>query len=150
MQIVFVHGHMFNVQTWSEAASLLAQEGVTIHFFSQLASARQALDLLGSQQIDLFIGQFFHDLPGNHDLLSAAQAVPHRIGIGQDPPPGFTSFSTSQAARFEAYLARISVTNYANGISFLRVGINGGKSLWLASTPSDGSGERCLPMLLQR
>ena len=82
MQIVFVHGHMFNVQTWSEAASLLAQEGVTIRFFSQLASPRQALELLGSRQIDLFIGQFFHDLPGYDDLLAAAQAVPHRIGLG--------------------------------------------------------------------
>lgn len=128
MQIVFVHGHMFNVQTWSEAAGLLAQEGVTIRFFSQLASARQALELLGSQQIDLFIGQFFHDLPGYDDLLAAARSVPQRIGIGQDPPPGFTSFSTMQAARFEAYLARISATNYANGIRFLRAGIEGDTS----------------------
>lgn len=35
MKIVLVHGHMFNIHTWSKACDLLLAEGIELHLFSQ-------------------------------------------------------------------------------------------------------------------
>ncbi|WP_306547639.1 cobaltochelatase subunit CobN [Desulfobulbus sp.] len=119
MKILFIHGHMFNVHTWSKVCDLLRAEGVELHFFSQVHSAQAALDFLHNQTVDLFIGQLFHDLPRHDELLAGAQQAACRIGLGVDIPPEFSSFGSGQSARFAHYLSHISEHNYLNGIRFL-------------------------------
>ncbi len=119
MKIVFIHGHMFNVHTWSKVCDLLHAEDVELHFFSQVYSAQAALDFLHDQGADLFIGQLFHDLPRHDELLAGAQQARYRIGLGMDIPLEFSSFNPGQSARFAHYLSHISVNNYLNAIRFL-------------------------------
>jgi cobaltochelatase CobN len=122
MKIVFLHGQMFQAQTWSRAHALLGEEGIELRFFAQHGKALEAIDLLASGWADFCIAQLFRDLPLYDELLLAAYKVPHRIDSGPQPEPGFTTFTPEQAVRFSAYLARISLNNYVNGLRFL-VGI---------------------------
>ncbi|MBM9538441.1 cobaltochelatase subunit CobN [Desulfobulbus alkaliphilus] len=119
MHILLIHGHMFHVHTWSQASDLLAREGITLHFFSQVYSVQQALGFLANHHVDLFIGHLFHDLPGYEDILAATDRVSRRIGIGQDFPDGFSTFTAEQTLRFTEYLQHISVSNYYNAILHL-------------------------------
>jgi len=122
MKILYIHGHMFHVHTWSRVCDLLRSEGVELHFFSQVHSAQAALDFLHDQDVDLCIGQLFHDLPRHDELLAGAQQARCRIGlgvVGVDIPLDFSSFSPGQSARFAHYLSHISEHNYLNGIRFL-------------------------------
>jgi len=124
MRIVFLHGQMFQAQTWSRACGLLAGDGIELTFFSPFAAGQEAIDLLASGTVDICIAHLYHDLPLHDQLLAAARKTAHRIGLGQEIPPGFTTFSPAQATRFEHYLARISADNYCNGIRFLAAAID--------------------------
>ena len=119
MKIVFVHGHMFNVQTWSKACEILKEEGIDVHIFSQQQSGEKAIAFLKEENVDVFVGQLFHDLPWQSELLECAQKARMRAGLGWDMPPAFSTFSDEQQARLERYLNKISVENYVEGIKFL-------------------------------
>lgn len=119
MHILFLHGHMFNVHTWSQASDLLAREGIELHFFSQVYGAQQALDFLAERHVDIFIGHLFHDLPRYEEILAAADKATHRIGIGQDFPGDFSTFTAEQSLRFAAYLSHVSRNNYHHAIRHL-------------------------------
>lgn len=119
MKIVFVHGHLFNVQTWSQACELLEADGIELHLFSQMPMASRAVDYLQEHRVDIFIAYLFHDLPGYDELLSHAESVPHRLGLGMDVPPRFSNFTPEQRSTFEKYLKEVSVENFCNGIKYL-------------------------------
>lgn len=119
MKIVFLHGQMFQSQTWSEAHALLLEEGIDLSFFAQHSKAQGAIDLLASGEVKLCIAQLFRDMPFYDELSQAAQQVEHRIDLGPQRQPGFTSFTAMQAARFSAYLTQVSRTNFVNGIRYL-------------------------------
>jgi cobaltochelatase CobN len=110
---------MFHVRTWSGVCARLRAENIELHFFPQANSAQAALDFLRHQSADLFIGQLFHDLPLHDELLAGAQQAGGRIGLGVDIPPGFSSFTPEQTARFARYLSHISAHNFYNAIRFL-------------------------------
>ena len=119
MKIVFVHGHLFNVQTWSQACERLEAEGIELHLFSQMPMASKAVDFLHEHKVDVFIGYLFHDLPGYDDLLTHAQKAGHRLGLGMDAPQGFSTFTPGQKITFDSYLKEVSAQNFQNGIKFL-------------------------------
>ena len=119
MKIVFVHGHMFNVHTWSKAREILGKEGIDVHIFSQQQSGEKAVAFLEKEDVDVFVGQLFHDLPWQSELLECAQKARMRAGLGWDMPSAFSTFTDEQQARLERYLNKISVENYVEGIKFL-------------------------------
>jgi len=119
MKIVFVHGHMFSIHTWSQVCDLLKAEGFELHIFSQQQFAQEALALLEDGAVDILIGQLFRDLPWHDELVAGSEKAKHRIGIGWDTPTQFSSFTPAQGARFETYMRGISAKNYFNGIKFL-------------------------------
>ncbi|RLB92941.1 MAG: cobaltochelatase subunit CobN [Deltaproteobacteria bacterium] len=119
MNIVFVYGHMFNVQTWTRACAMLREDGIELVLFSQQQSAEKAMAFVENKSVDIFIGQFFHDLPCYAELLECSEKASMRVGLGWDMLPGFSTFSEEQVARFNQYLAKISVDNYVNGIKYL-------------------------------
>ena len=119
MKIVFVHGHVFSVHTWSQVSDLLKAEGFELHIFSQHQSAEKALALLEDGAVDIFIGQLFRDLPWHDELVASSAKARHRIGMGWDMPLHFSSFTPNHEARFASYMRGISAKNYFNGIKFL-------------------------------
>ncbi|ADW19232.1 Cobaltochelatase [Desulfobulbus propionicus DSM 2032] len=119
MKILFVHGQMFQTQTWSRAYALLLAEGVELRFYAQHVKAGEAIKLMASGWADLCIVQLFRDLPQYEALLEAASSLPHRIDLGPQRQPGFTTFTAKQAVRFSAYLEQVSLANFVNGIHFL-------------------------------
>ncbi len=119
MKIVFLHGQIFQSQTWSTAHALLQEEGIELFFLGQHNKAQQAIDLLAGGGVDLCIAQLFRDLPRYDELSQAAQHVAHRIDLGPQRQPGFTSFAPEQAAQFAAYLAQVSLPNFVNAIRYL-------------------------------
>ncbi len=119
MKIAFVHGHMFNAQTWSKARDILRKDGIELHLFSQQQSGEKAVAFLEKEDVDIFVGQLFHGLPWQSALLECAQKARARAGLGWDMPPAFSTFSDEQRARLEKYLNKISVENYAEGIKYL-------------------------------
>jgi len=119
MNIVYVHGYVFNIKTWSRACDRLEADGITLHLFSQQQSAEDILAYFEQGPVDIFIGHLFHDLPLHEKLLEIADKAACRIGLGMDMPPGFSSFTAEQTLQFETYMKGVSVDNYVNGIKFL-------------------------------
>ena len=119
MNIVFLHGQMFQSQTWSRAHALLLEEGIELSFFGQHNKAAQAVELLRSGRVDICIAQLFRDMPGYDALIEAAQWVNHRIGLGPQTETEFTSFASEQAVGFSRYLRQVSVNNFVNSIKYL-------------------------------
>ncbi len=119
MNIVYVHGYIFNVHTWSTACERLEAEGIHVHLFSQQQSADKILEFFDEQSVDIFIGHLFHDLPLHEALLEIAGKIEHRVGLGMDIPPAFSSFGEEETARFQKYMKGVSVDNYVNGIKSL-------------------------------
>ena len=115
MKIVFVHGHLFNVQTWSQACERLEADGTELHLFSQMPMGAKAVDFLGAHEVNIFIGYLFHDLPGYDDILEGAKKAGHRLGLGMDAPQGFSTFTPQQKSTFESYLKDVSVHNSRPG-----------------------------------
>ena len=123
MKIVFLHGQMFQSQTWSRAHAILREEGIELLFFGQHNKAREAIDLLREGGVDLCIAQLFRDMPGYDELVDAAQGVPHRIDLGPQTETEFTTLAPEQAAGFAAYLRQVSLANFVNGIRFFAAAI---------------------------
>ncbi len=123
MKIVFLHGQMFQAQTWSRAHDLLLQEGIELVFFAQHTKTQAALDQLADEGTDLCIAQMFRDLPDYDVLTAAAKHVAHRISLGPQMEPEFTTFVPDQTAQFATYLAKVSLANFINGIRFLAAAI---------------------------
>jgi cobaltochelatase CobN len=119
MKILFVHGYMFNTQTWSRAKALLKNTGIELHLFSQMQSAEKALAFMETEPVDIFIGDLFHDLPMRDSLLKGAEKAKIRAGVGWDMPPDFSTFSETDILRFNQFLSKISAANYADGIRYL-------------------------------
>ena len=119
MNIVFVYGHMFNVQTWSRACAMLREDGIELVLFSQQQSAEKAMAFVDNESVDIFIGQFFHDLPWYAELLECSEKARMRVGLGWDMLPGFSTFSEEHVLLFNNYLNKISVENYVSGIKYL-------------------------------
>lgn len=110
---------MFNVHTWSAARDRLAAEGIAVHLFSQQQSADRALAFFAENPVDIVIVQLHQDLPMHAELLDAAAKVEHRMGLGMDTPPEFTTFTAEQTRQFQNYTGAISLANYVNGVKFL-------------------------------
>lgn len=119
MKIVFVHGYMFNTQTWAKANALLKETDIELHLFSQMQSAEKALAFMETEPVDIFIGNLFHDLPEREALLESAEKAKLRAGLGWDMPPGFSTFSETEILQFNQFFSKISAENYANGIRYL-------------------------------
>ena len=119
MLIAFIHGHMFNVHSWSKAAALLEDDGIALHLFSQQQSPDRAIAFMENLEADIVIGRLFHDLPMHDELLKYAQKSKHRLGIGQEMPPDFSTYTSEQISEFSRYLSSISIDNYVNGIRYL-------------------------------
>ncbi len=119
MKIVFVHGHMFNTQTWSRARARLKESGIDLRLFTQQRTAREAAAFLEEEGADIFIGQLFRDLPHHDALLASAENAKTRVGLGWDMPSGFSTLTDEEAAELGRYLGKISADNYVNGIRYL-------------------------------
>ncbi len=119
MHIVYIHGYFFNVHTWAAACDHLEAEGITVRLFSQRQSADEILEYLEKHPVDLFIGHLFHDLPLHEALLAASGKAVHRIGLGMDMPPAFSSFTAEHTFQFQEYMKGVSLDNYVNGIKYL-------------------------------
>ena len=83
MKIVFVYGYMFNVQTWSRACTILREDGIELHLFSQQQSAEKAIAFLEKENADIFVGQIFRD--GLKIRNSMVTKVRGRIREGEQP-----------------------------------------------------------------
>nr|WP_320012536.1 cobaltochelatase subunit CobN [uncultured Desulfobulbus sp.] len=119
MKIVFLHGMMFQAQTWSRAAAVLKEDGIEIEFFAQQGKTQEAIEHLRGGQVDCCIAQMFRDMPGYDELVSAAMELPCRIGLGVQAELEFSSFTQEQTREFTRYLQQVSLTNFINGIRFL-------------------------------
>ena len=119
MKIICVYGHMFNVNTWSQACEALAADGIDFVLFSQMESADKVVEYMASFGADLFIGQLFKELPGYDTVLEAARKARARAGLGWGMPPDFSTFTEDQMGRFNAYLEKPHAGNYANGVRYL-------------------------------
>ncbi len=119
MKIVFVHGHMFNAQTWSRARARLKESGIDLRLFTQQQTAREAAAFMEEEGADIFIGQLFRDLPHHDALLASAENAKTRVGLGWDMPPGFSTLTDEETAELGRYLEKISADNYVNGIRYL-------------------------------
>lgn len=119
MRVVFLHGYMFNVHSWSQAQQMLRADGIELHFFSQLQSAAESLEFLRNNRVDLLIAHLFHDVPLTAELSAAAAACTHRMGLDVEPLADFTTFSDRESRVFARYLSQIAAGNYANGIRYL-------------------------------
>jgi cobaltochelatase CobN len=125
VNLVYIFGHMVNINTWSEVAELLKRDGINLQIFSQRQNAGEALKYLMNNDVDIFIGSLFHDLPCHGELIDASSRTRFRIGLGWEMPPGFSSFTGEQTAQFESY-SGMSVKNCYNSIKFL-VSCSGGR-----------------------
>ena len=119
MNIVYVHGYVFNVHTWSAACDRLEACGITLHLFSQQQTAEAVFEFFEENPVDIFIGHLFHDLPRHEELLEIAGNARHCIGLGMDVPLEFSNFTPEESARFQTYMAGVSEDNYTNGIKYL-------------------------------
>lgn len=119
MKIMFVYWHMVNLQTWAIAAQRLQVDGIEFELFSQAQSAQRSLTSLEENPPDIFIGQLSRNLPGYDALVDRAATLSARAGLTWDMPPGFSSFSDSEMARFKQYLKGIDAENYENAIRYL-------------------------------
>ena len=119
MKIIFIHGYMFNIQSWLKAGEELKREGVDIHLFSQMQSGEKAVKMLEEGDADIVIAQLFNDLPWKSELLEATENTKMRMGLGWDMPESFSTFSKDQVVTFNRYLEHISSENYTNAIRFL-------------------------------
>lgn len=99
MKIVYVHGHMFHIQTWSQVCARLKEEGIELYLFSQMQSADKAMALLENETIDIFLGQLFQDLPWRNELMESSKKAKMRVGLGWDMPPEFSSCSQKRWSR---------------------------------------------------
>lgn len=119
MNIVFVHGHMFNVKTWSQTRDILKKDDIHLYLFSQQQSAEKAMAFMDTETVEIFIGQLFHDLPFHDELLKSGKKAKMQMGLGWDMPADFSTFSHEQVVRFNQYLSKISVENYVHGIRYI-------------------------------
>lgn len=119
MNIIFIHGYMFNIQSWSKAGEMLKKEDIKIHLFSQMQSGERAVKMLEQGGVDIVIAQLFNDLPWKSELLEAAGKSKMRMGLGWEMPESFSTFSKDDVVTFNRYIDHISAANYANAIRFL-------------------------------
>ncbi len=119
MKIVFIHGYMFNIQSWLKAGEVLKNDGIDIHLFSQMQSGEKAVKMIEQGDVDIVIAQLFNDLPWKSELMAAADKKSMRMGLGWDMPESFSSFSKDEVVTFNRYLEHISSENYTNAIRFL-------------------------------
>ncbi|MBN2041956.1 MAG: cobaltochelatase subunit CobN [Spirochaetes bacterium] len=118
MNIVYIFGHIFNVNTWANAVEMLEKDGIHMHIYSQRQNPYEALEFMNNNKVDIFIGHLFHDLPCHTEMIEASQKAAYRIGIGMEMPADFTNLDEKKLTQFESY-SGISVKNYYNSICFL-------------------------------
>lgn len=118
MNIVYVSGHVYNVNSWSLAMDILKKDGISLRMFMQRQNAMEALEYLNLNDVDIFAGHLCHDLPCFAELIDASAKARFRIGGGWDMPAGFSNFDREQVNVFESY-AGATVNNYCNSLRYL-------------------------------
>ena len=72
MNIVFLHGMMFQAQTWSKAATMLKEDGIAIEFFAQQGKTQEAA-LLIEDDMEEQIGEVSEEFQGSKvEVMTAA------------------------------------------------------------------------------
>jgi len=110
---------MFNAYSWSQAAAHLKQHSIDLTLFSQRQSADEITAFIEKTDVDMVIGRLFRDLPQCDTILEYTRDIKWRLGLGQEMPLDFSTFSVEQIAEFDRYLTVISVDNYANSIKYI-------------------------------
>ncbi|MDY6832664.1 MAG: hypothetical protein SWC96_12665 [Thermodesulfobacteriota bacterium] len=117
MRILYVHSLMFHHRTWQRVVERLEADGIDLQFAVQTTAAGSIENL--TDAVDLLIADLAVGLPGYDAFLEAGRRVARRIGLSPEMPADFTTFSSETAVEFRHYVARVSLTNFVNGILFL-------------------------------
>jgi cobaltochelatase CobN len=118
MKILFIHSLMFHHRTWKQAADRLGGDGIELSLADQ-ASALALLDDPHAKPFDLLIAELGAGLPDFEALMQRCRSISQRIGLSPDMPSEFTTVAAGDAAELRAYLQKVSLVNYLNGLRFI-------------------------------
>lgn len=118
MKILMIHSLMFHHRSWKQAAERLISDQIELSFIQQ-SSAVACLDEKKQARFDLVIADLSRGMPGFDNILKLGRGIPERIGLSDECPDAFTTFSRDCAAEFKHYVEKESVANFVNGIRYL-------------------------------
>ncbi|WP_028580203.1 cobaltochelatase subunit CobN [Desulfogranum japonicum] len=118
MQILFIHGMMFQHRTWQRVASRLHEIGINLTFMDQVQASAQ-FSQTGPLQWDLVLFEAAIGMPGIQTILSKSEGIPHRLGITPEIPNHFNTFPQYIVQELKRYLSVLDQENYLNGICYL-------------------------------
>ncbi|WP_028315080.1 cobaltochelatase subunit CobN [Desulfatibacillum aliphaticivorans] len=116
MKIAYVRCYGFSEKTWRKAAKALAPSGLTLRLFMQRPGAAEAVREFAP---DMVIADLSASLPEYAAIREQIQTALHRIAVGMEADPAFSTFSEEEAAAFQRYIEHLSAKNYEQGVRFL-------------------------------